>query len=67
MISNTLKAENNDNNTETFSVSNLSDNKSFPGNFLRKSKAVSTSQINAYFDCGGLLLNIPDMRVDILG
>ena len=67
VISDTLEADNSDNNIETFSVSNLSDNKSFPGSFLRKSKTVSTSQINGYFGCGGLLLNIPDMRADILG
>ena len=67
MISDTLEADNNDNNIETFSVSNLSDNKSFSVSFLRKSKTVSASQINGYFGCGRLLLNIPDMRTDTLG
>ena len=67
MISDTLKADNNDNNIETFSVSNLSDTKSFPGSFFRKSKTLSESQINGYFGLGGLLLNIPDMRADTLG
>ena len=67
MISDTLEADNNGNNIETFSVSNFSDDKSLPGSLLRKSKTVSTSQINRYFGCGGLLLNIPDMRADILG
>ena len=67
MISDTLEADNNDNNIETFGVSNLSDNKSFPGSSLRKSKTVSTFQINGYFGCGSLLLNIPDMKADALG
>ena len=56
MISDTLEAINNDNNIETFSVSNLSDDKSFPESYIRKSKTVST-----------FLLNMPDMRADALG
>ena len=67
MISDTLEADNNTNNIETFIVINLSDNKPFHGNFLRKCKPVSTSQINGYFDCGGFLLSIADMRADTLG
>ena len=67
MISNTLEADNNDNNIEIFSVSNLSDNKSLPGSFLKKSKSVFTSEINEYFGSGGLRLDMPDMRADTLG
>ena len=67
MISDTFEADNNDNNIETFSVSNFSDNKSFPRSFLGKSKTDSTSQINEYFGCGGFILNIPGMRTDTLG
>ena len=66
MISNNVEASNNANNIETFSVSNLSDNKSFPGSFLRKSKTVSASLANGYFGWGGLLLSIPGMRADTL-
>ena len=44
MISDTLEAENNTNNIETFKVHNLSYNKSFPGRFLRKYKTLSTSK-----------------------
>ena len=66
MICGKLQADNNANNIETFSVNNLSDSKSFPGSFLRKFKAVSTSQINGYFVWESLLLNIPDMRADTL-
>ena len=67
MNSDTLETDNNENKVETFIVSNLSDNKSFPESFLKKSKTVSSSQINGHFGWGGLLLNIPDMRADTLG
>ena len=67
MISDPLEADNNDNNIETVGVGNLSDNKSCPGSFLRKSITVSISQINGYFGSGGLLLNIPDLRADTVG
>ena len=59
--------ENNDNNIEAFIVSNVSDNKSYPGRLYRKSETVSTSQINGYFGWEGLLLNTPDVRADTLG
>ena len=63
MISDIFEVDNNDKNIETFPVSNFSDDKSFPENSLY----ISTSQINGYFGCEGLLLNILDMRVGILG
>ena len=67
MIYDTLEVDNNDNNIKSFSVTNLPDNKSFHGCFLRKSKAVSTSQIKGYFGYRGLLLNILHIRADTLG
>ena len=67
MISDTLEADKNANKIETFSIIDLSDNKSFLESFLRKSKTVSTSQVNGYLGWGGLLLNIPDMIADTFG
>ena len=67
MISDTLEADKNANKIETFSIIDLSDNKSFLESFLRKSKTVFTSQINGYLGWGGLLLNIPDMIADTFG
>ena len=67
LVPDTLEAKNNANNIEIFSVSNLSDNESFPGRLLRKSETVSSSQINGYFGWGGLLLNIPGVKTDTLG
>ena len=66
-IFDTLAVDSNVNNIGTFSVSNLFDNKSFSGSFLRKFKKVSTSQIKGYFGWGGLLLNISGRRADTLG
>ena len=48
--------ENNDNNIEAFIVSNVSDNKSYPGRSFGSS-----------YGWGGLLLNTPDVRADTLG
>ena len=70
VISYTLEEDNNVNNSETFSVSNLSDSransKSFPGSFLRKSKSFYIPN-KLIFGWGVLLLSIPDIRVDTLG
>ena len=67
LIPDTLEAKNNAKNIEIFSVSNLSDNESFPGRLLRKSETVSSSQINAFFGWGGLLLNILGVKTDNVG
>ena len=63
MISGPLEAGNNAHN-ETISVINLTDNKSFPGSFLKKSKIAFTNQIYGYFSWVGFLLNITDMKTN---
>ena len=63
----TFEADNNGNNIEIFRVINLFNNKWFSRSILRTSKIVSTSKIKGYFGWGVLLLNTPNVRVDILG
>ena len=48
MNSDALEAGNNASNIENFSEINLSDNRTFLGSFLRKSKTVFTTQIDGY-------------------